>query len=171
MELAFNNEQIKIRDATQEDHSAIIRITQEVFAESTFEKNIENHYGIIGDKDWIWRKTRHLQEDLSHPDGHCLVAASDKRVLGYVTIRLDKQAKIGVIANLAVTQVAANKGIGRALLKQAEALMRDVGMEVARIETLEQNMIGQHLYPQLGFDEIARQIYFAMDLREQNENR
>ena len=37
-------------------------------------------------------------------------------------------------------------------------------MTVAKIETLEQNTIGRHLYPSLGFREIARQIHYAMSL-------
>ncbi len=51
--------------------------------------------------------------------------------------------------------------------------MAQAGMELARIETLEQNHIGQHLYPKLGFTEFARQIYFAKDLkvREGTESR
>ena len=35
---------------------------------------------------------------------------------------------------------------------------------MAKIETLEQNPIGRHLYPSLGFQEIARQIHYAMPL-------
>ena len=37
-------------------------------------------------------------------------------------------------------------------------------MQVAKIETLEQNPIGQTLYPSLGFQEVARQIHYAMRL-------
>ena len=37
-------------------------------------------------------------------------------------------------------------------------------MEVAKIETLDQNPIGQKLYPSLGFREVARQIHYAMRL-------
>ena len=40
------------------------------------------------------------------------------------------------------------------------------GMQVAKIETLEQNPVGQHLYPRLGFQEVARQIHYAMRLPE-----
>jgi ribosomal protein S18 acetylase RimI-like enzyme len=39
------------------------------------------------------------------------------------------------------------------------------GVECARIETLEQNPIGQHLYPAVGFREVARQIHYAMRLK------
>ena len=39
-------------------------------------------------------------------------------------------------------------------------------MTVAKIETLEQNVIGRHLYPAIGFVEVARQIHYAMPLTE-----
>ena len=39
-------------------------------------------------------------------------------------------------------------------------------MEVAKIETLDQNPVGQALYPSLGFTEVARQIHYAMRLDE-----
>jgi hypothetical protein len=35
---------------------------------------------------------------------------------------------------------------------------------VAKIETLDQNPVGQALYPSLGFKEVARQIHYAMRL-------
>jgi ribosomal protein S18 acetylase RimI-like enzyme len=57
------------------------------------------------------------------------------------------------------------KGLGRALLQHAIDFFRRSGMEVAKIETLEQNPIGQQLYPSLGFKEVARQIHFAMRLK------
>ena len=39
-------------------------------------------------------------------------------------------------------------------------------MQVAKIETLEQNAVGQALYPRAGFKEVARQIHYAMRLDE-----
>ena len=39
-------------------------------------------------------------------------------------------------------------------------------MTVAKIETLEQNPIGRHLYPSVGFIEVARQIHYAMPLSD-----
>ena len=55
-------------------------------------------------------------------------------------------------------------GVGRALLEHAIAFFRRSGMQVAKIETLEQNPVGQNLYPGLGFVEVARQIHYAMRL-------
>ena len=88
------------------------------------------------------------------------------KVRGYVTILLDHDAKIGVISNLAVAKNASNQGIGRRLLQEGKQAMRKAGMEIARIETLEQNPIGKHLYPQVGFRKFATQHYFALDLRD-----
>ena len=43
-------------------------------------------------------------------------------------------------------------------------------MTAAKIETLEQNSIGRHLYPSLGFIEVARQIHYAMPLLDRAAN-
>lgn len=154
-----------IREVLSTDHKAIVDITLSVFGPSTFEKNIEDIYGIIAGKDWKWRKSRHLDLDLADQHGKCLVAELEGVVVGYVTIKLDHDCGIGVIPNLAVESTVGGLGIGGKLIDAATDLMRQAGMELARIETLEQNSIGQHLYPKLGFKEFARQIYFAKDLR------
>ena len=64
----------------------------------------------------------------------------------------------------------ARQGVGRRLIEHAVAHFRAAGMTIAKIETLEQNSIGQHLYPSVGFVEIARQIHYAMPLSAQPPN-
>ena len=39
------------------------------------------------------------------------------------------------------------------------------GMEYVRIETLDQNPVGQRFYPSYGFKEVARQIHYIMPVR------
>jgi ribosomal protein S18 acetylase RimI-like enzyme len=158
--------EINIRQATECDHAEILEITSEVFGPTTYEKNLEDNYGLIAGKSWEWRKARHLQIDLKQSNGECYVAVLEAKVRGYVTILLDYDSKIGVISNLAVAKNASNQGIGRRLLQDANQVMRKAGMEIARIETLEQNSIGKHLYPQVGFRKFATQHYFALDLRD-----
>ena len=162
-----------IREVKSLDHEHIERITLGVFGPATFEKNVEPIYGLVGGRDWKWRKMRHLVSDLADPEGRCLVAVIDGVVVGYVTMKLDVDAGIGLIPNLAVDAEFAGIGIGKQLIESAIRVMAQAGMELARIETLEQNHIGQHLYPKLGFTEFARQIYFAKDLkvREGTESR
>ena len=92
------------------------------------------------------------------------VAEQDGEVVGYISTRMDAEAAKGRIPNLAVTANARGQGIGRALIEHALAHFRTKGMEIAVIETMESNPIGQTLYPSCGFQEIARQIHFAQRL-------
>ena len=57
---------------------------------------------------------------------------------------------------------ARGQGLGRRLIEHALAHFRAAGMTIAKIETLEQNAVGRHLYPSVGFVEVARQIHYAM---------
>ena len=87
--------------------------------------------------------------------------------MGYVTMQFDAETRIGWIHNLAVAANARGQGVGRRLIEHAVSHFRAAGMTVAKIETLEQNSIGQHLYPSVGFVEVARQIHYAMPLSVQ----
>jgi ribosomal protein S18 acetylase RimI-like enzyme len=49
-------------------------------------------------------------------------------------------------------------------MEHAFAYFRNAGMEVAKIETLDQNPVGQVFYPSMGFEEVARQIHYAKKL-------
>jgi ribosomal protein S18 acetylase RimI-like enzyme len=42
--------------------------------------------------------------------------------------------------------------------------LRDSSSPSAMIETMTHNPIGQHLYPSCGFEEIGRQIHYALKL-------
>ena len=90
-------------------------------------------------------------------------------VVGYITTYCDREAGIGYIPNLAVDAQLRGSGIGRALIEEAIMHFRAQGMENARIETLQQNPIGQHLYPSCGFREVARQIYYGLDLKSSTD--
>ena len=62
------------------------------------------------------------------------------------------------------TAAAQGKGVGRLLLEASIDFFRSVGLSQAKIETLADNQVGQHLYPSVGFREVARQIHFVMPL-------
>ena len=83
-------------------------------------------------------------------------------VVGYVTMQCDLETLIGWIHNLAVVNEARGQGLGRRLIEHALAHFRAAGMTIAKIETLEQNEVGRHLYPSVGFIEVARQIHYAI---------
>jgi ribosomal protein S18 acetylase RimI-like enzyme len=154
-----------IRPYRDADRESLKAITVEAFGGVSIDQNIEACFGAIAGRDWRWRKGRHIDDDISAPGAAILVAEDgDGQIAGYISTRLDREAGIGFIPNLAVRQDERGQGIGRRLIEHALDMFRSAGLELARIETLDQNPIGRHLYPACGFVEVARQIHFAMRL-------
>jgi ribosomal protein S18 acetylase RimI-like enzyme len=147
------------------DLERLKEITAACFAGVAIDRNIEEHFGIIGGRDWRWRKLRHIDADVEGERARgVFVWEEDGQVVGYVTTRLDPDSRIGWIPNLAVLPAWQRRGVGRRLMEAALAYLREQGMECAKIETLEQNAVGSRFYPSLGFREVARQIHYLMRL-------
>lgn len=159
-------EPYRIRPYRPEDLPRLQEITGQTFGPVSIDKNMETRLGAFGRGDWQSRKVAAIADDCRiQPDGVFVAESSgDGVVVGYITTRLNAVSGIGWIPNLAVDPGHQGKGLGRALIEHAINFFRRSGMSVAKIETLEQNPIGQSLYPSLGFQEVARQIHFAMRL-------
>lgn len=153
-----------IRPYRPEDREILRDITARTFAEVSIDRNIEKQFGLINGTDWVWRKLRHIDGDCdAQPDG-VLVAEEDGRVIGYITMRFDEATKVAWIPNMAVEPEFQGRGIGRQLILTALDWARQKGMKYAKIETLAQNPVGQHLYPSCGFKEVARQVHYFREL-------
>jgi len=140
-------------------------ITRQTFGPVSIDCNMEKAFGPFGQGGWQQRKVMAIADDCRlQPDGVFVAEDANGQVIGYVTTRLNSLSLVGWIPNLAVDPTAQGKGLGRALLEHAIDFFRRSGMQVAKIETLDQNPIGQNLYPSLGFQEVARQIHYAMRL-------
>jgi ribosomal protein S18 acetylase RimI-like enzyme len=154
-----------IRAYREADREALKRITVEAFDGVSIDQNLEQRFGPIAGHDWRWRKARHIDDDLSAEGAATWVAEDeDGEVIGYVTTWADRAAGVGFIPNLAVRAGRRGAGVGRRMIEHALQQFREAGLEVARIETLEQNPVGRHLYPACGFVEVARQIHYAVRL-------
>jgi ribosomal protein S18 acetylase RimI-like enzyme len=104
-----------------------------------------------------------VRQEFRTPE-HCFVAWLGDDLVGYVSNDIDLDASRGRIANLAVHRDHRSKGIGRILIERSIEHFRELGLKQAKIETLAVNEVGNHLYPKLGFKEVARQVHFAMNL-------
>ncbi len=153
-----------VRRFKEEDREALHRITVETFGEVSMLVTAEELFGRPKGKSWQSLKTAQIDDDCAVNAEGVLVAAEGDEVIGFVTTRLNLDTGIGQIPNIAVDPQAQGKGIGTALLHAAFDYLRDHGMTHVRIETLENNPVGRHLYPKLGFREIARQIYYMMEI-------
>lgn len=153
-----------IRPYQEKDLEALRRITREVFGPGSIDFHLEKHFGLINGRDWRERKVRHIDWDLQSPHGTVFVKEVDGEIVGYVTVVLDVEGGIGRMVNLAVAEQAQNQGYAHRLIEHALAYMKDQGMEVAKIETLEGNAKGEHIFPTMGFKEVIRQIHFFKKL-------
>ena len=157
---------VTIRPYRETDLPRLQQITAQTFGPVSIDRNMEEKLGPFGTGGWQQRKIAAIAEDCRLQPGGVFVAddPGSAAVIGYVTTRLNPVSKIGWIPNLAVDPAHQGNGLGRALLQHALDFFRRSGMQVAKIETLDQNPIGQSLYPTLGFQEVARQIHYAMRL-------
>lgn len=155
---------MKIRPFREDDREALHRITVASFGDVSMLVTAQELFGRPKGKSWQSLKKAQIDDDCAaSPDG-VLVAVEGDEVIGFATTRLNPDTGIGQIPNIAVHPAHQGKGVGTALVNAAFAYLGEHGMTHVRIETLEQNEAAQHLYPRLGFREIARQIHYMMEL-------
>lgn len=155
---------IVIRTYLDQDLPELRRITLESFGSVALEQMLEHKFGLWNGRDWKARKADHIDDDVAHCPEACLVAERNGEILGYITMRIDRLNSRGRIPNMAVVESARGLGLGRRLINHALDYMRAEGLKLAQIETMASNAIGQHLYPSCGFEEVARQVHYAMKL-------
>ena len=153
-----------IRNFRPDDLERLQQITMDAFGPVSIDRNIENRYGIINGVDWKARKADHIRLDAEREPEGIFVLVADGKTVGYITCWCNRLAGIGNIPNLAVDAEYRGRGCGRRLIEHALLYFSQQGMTHARIETLDQNEIGKMLYPSLGFEEVARQVHYCMEL-------
>ena len=156
--------EVTIRKYRRRDRSDVLRITDQSFGGFCVDSNMEEHFGRIAGSNWQQRKRAAILYDLKRNPKHCFIAEEDAEVVGYCCTRIYNDLSTGHIANMAVDRLYQGRGIGKKLMRAALEHFRKQGMDYARIETMEQNETGKHLYPAFGFKEIGRQIFFFREL-------
>lgn len=160
-------ETLPIRPFRPEDLETLRAMTVEAFDGVSIDQNIERAFGTINDRDWRFRKGRHVDQDAERaPEGIFVAERPDGSIAGFVSTWQDREAGVGHIPNLVVGAGLRGQGLGRRLLAFAMDRFRAAGLTHARIETLDQNPVGNHLYRSAGFHEVARQVHFCIDLRD-----
>lgn len=159
-----NAESVVIVPARADDADAVVAITRETFDGVGMDQAIENVLAPLPGLPWQDLKGRQVRREIADTPGDCFVARIGDEVVGYITTRTLIPDLRGQILNLAVAAGHQGKGIGRKLLNRALEHFRRLGFRQVKIETLVCNEIGSHLYPAVGFREVARQIHYVMEL-------
>lgn len=156
--------EIRFRPYQDADLPTLKAIMVEAFNGVSIDQGIEQQYGIINGHEWQWRKARHLDDDVRRDRDGIIVVEDGDRIVGFISTWLDHDAGIGHIPNISLVPDCRGQGIGRQLLEMAKDRFRKAGLTHAKIETLEQNAIGNHLYQALGFRPISKQVHFVAEL-------
>ncbi|MFM7322949.1 MAG: GNAT family N-acetyltransferase [Armatimonadota bacterium] len=151
-----------LRTSLPTDRHRILEITAATFGPVSIDRNIDVAIGPLPSTTWVERKCHAVATECDCPENILVAVDSRGVVQGYASVRWDPSTRVGGIPNLAVDPQYQGSGLGRRLLESAIELLTARGAEAIRIETLEQNPIGKHLYPSLGFVEVARQIHYVV---------
>ncbi len=155
---------VVIRPYQPADLPVLRQITVDSFGGVALEQVLEDKFGRWNERSWKARKADHIDDDCAANPSGVFIADRAGQILGYITTRVDRHNSRGRIPNLAVIEEARGLGLGRRLVDHALDYFRKEGLHVAMIETMASNSIGQHLYPSCGFEEVARQVHYAMKL-------
>lgn len=153
-----------IRPFRPEDLPALKQIMVEAFDGVSIDQGIEQRFGTVNGHDWKWRKARHLDDDVRRDSSGIFVVEHSNLIVGFVSSWMDLDAGIGQIPNISLRPEFRGQGLGRRLLELVLNRFRKAGLTHAKIETLAQNEVGNHLYRSVGFEEVARQVHFVAEL-------
>lgn len=158
-----------IRRYRKADRPRIVQLTVDGFDGISIEQLIDRRWPITIPTGWAEIKSRQVLSEVDfHPEG-CYVAEANGKVVGYLTTTVTVARRQGRIANMVVDAEYRGQGLGRALIQTALADFRDRGLLIARIEALADNEAACGLYRGLGFQELSRQVRFAMPLEPDNQ--
>ena len=129
---------VVIRDARQGDVETLAEIANAAWAPL-----FEAHRKAMGEElfaaavpDWRQRKGKEIRTacEPGSPTFVC-VAEKEGRVVGFVTFRIDKNSRIGVLCNNAVHPDFQGMGIGTRMYRHALDRFRELGMRFAKVGT------------------------------------
>lgn len=158
-----------LRPYREADIDEICRITLAVFEPVSIDAAIERNFGRLQGVSWQERKRKDVCANLAdNPEG-CFVAEEDGEVVGYVTTSVDRESGVGRILNLAVDAGHQGRGLGKRLVSHALDYFESLGLRYSQIETTTTNEVGMRFYPAVGYREVARKIYYFMELKDRKD--
>jgi ribosomal protein S18 acetylase RimI-like enzyme len=162
----MNTEQSEatIRSYAAEDLPAIKSITMNGWAGYTVHQLIEQRHGEIGGRSWAEWKTDSIVDFCGkHPD-LSIVAVVDGKIAGYAAFQTNDETGIGTVMNNAVSPDYRGRGIGTALNIEILTLLKQAGMKIARVSTLDHDAPAKRIYEKNGFREITKTVHYTMEL-------
>lgn len=158
-------EKVKIGKAKKKDIDEILSLTEKIWKGFTMAELLEKKYGQIGGKPWYEYKKEEIRKFCEEHLEWVFVAEINGKIVGYATYILDFERKIGIVGNNGAEPSHRGKGIGSALHKKVLQTLKNKGMEIALVSTLEIDIPAQNMYKKHGFEELTRTIHYSQKLK------
>jgi ribosomal protein S18 acetylase RimI-like enzyme len=156
-----------IRKAQQEDHDAIAEINRRAWAGGiTTHELLEKRHGPIDGRPWAEHVVDAVTAHVDQSDVTTFVAEDGGRVVGYAAAQIRREeppSDVGVVSYNAVDPEYRGRGIGTALTRHVVDYLKQQGARVLAVWTLEADEPARRLYERLGFQELARFVYYSME--------
>ncbi len=94
---------------------------------------------------------RQLRHWVDAPNGILLLAHSGAAVLGFCLVFSRADSPAARLYSIAISKAARGQGLGKKLLRRAEALAREQGSASMRLEVAASNHVAIGLYQKLGY--------------------
>ncbi|RJO66440.1 MAG: GNAT family N-acetyltransferase [Myxococcales bacterium] len=106
---------------------------------------------------------RWLRYHLDEPDSQVIIAEAEGRVAGYILAQVQtippvmRFRRIGFISDMVVDAAWRNCGVGRAMVRELEHRMRDLGIERLELKSSSRNPQANHFWEKVcGFEEFVK---------------
>jgi ribosomal protein S18 acetylase RimI-like enzyme len=148
---------VKIRPYTEHDHDGLLRVVHDLQASEHVLFPRMKSPGELGSE-----YVASVLAEVEKHGGALLVAEADSLVAGYCSLLTHCDSgedydesfySYAYVGDLGVLKSHRSRGIGAALLYQAEAIARREGLPWLRLSVLAANSAGRRFYQRLGFNE------------------
>ena len=158
-----------IRLFRESDREEVCRITLDVFGPVAVDAAIEANFGLLNGVSWQDRKRKDLLAEVDGLPQGCFVAEEGGKVIGYVTTTVDTNTSVGRIGHLGVDAEHQGRHVGKALLSHALDYLEAQGLEYTQLETTVVNDRAMRFYVGVGYQEMARKLYYFMRLADRKD--
>ncbi len=128
---------MRIRPAVAADVDALLRLEEAAFATDRLDRRAFRHAVV----------SPTILALAAGPEGGDLA--------GYVLVQLRRGSRLARLTSVAVAPARAGRGLGRALLRGAEAAAREAGCDRLRLEVRADNEAARRLYQSAGYTRFA----------------
>jgi len=148
-----------IRPARRDDIPRICDITKSAFGPYALAKLLEDRFGIVDGKPWHEHKAASVADACAEDPSRFIVAEEDGKVVGYASFHCVGDR--GDVGNNAVDPAYQGRGIGSALHRFGLEMLRDRGVKLLTVTTMEHDAPARRIYEKHGFHEHHRTVKYA----------